>query len=289
MPRNRRFGPLLGLVALPALAVGGSPQAGAQVLRGTVVEVEAPTPPAGPKAGAPVVGAEVALLGGDGRAEATALTDSLGAFVLAAPRGGSYGLRVTHPAYRPHEARGVEVGTGETVVIEVRLSRSAIPLEPLVVTARMGSALTGFEGRRLGGGLGTYLTREDIDARAASKTTDLLRGIPGVSIEFERWGVGSRIEMRNAFGNCEPAVFADGIRLPLRTGSRLDDVLTPERIEAVEVYTSLSGAPAQYISGHCGVILLWTRRGDREGGEPWHWKRVLLGLGVAVGLILWIK
>jgi hypothetical protein len=236
-----------------------------------------------------VVGAEVALLGEGDRVEAATLTDSMGRFVLSTPRGGSFAVRVSHPSYFPYRSGEVRVGADEVVVLEVRLGRNAIPLEPLVVTARMGPGLTGSEGRRSGAGFGTHLTRADIDARSAGKATDLLRGIPGVSVRFERWGVGSRVEMRNAFGICEPAIYMDGIRLPLRTGSRLDDVLTPDRIESVEVYTSLSEAPAQYISGHCGVILLWTRRGDRDGGEPWRWKRVLLGLGVAVGLILWIK
>jgi hypothetical protein len=68
----------------------------------------------------------------------------------------------------------------------------------------------------------------------------------------------------------------------------LDDFLTPERIEGVEVYTSFSTAPAEFIYGTCGVILFWTRPGGREGGDPWSWRKVLIGLGVAVGLILWI-
>jgi hypothetical protein len=81
----------------------------------------------------------------------------------------------------------------------------------------------------------------------------------------------------------------DGLPAPQTAGSNLNDYLTPERIEGVEVFSSFSSVPVQFHSGMCGVILFWTRRGGREGGEPWDWKRMLLGFGIAVGLILWIR
>lgn len=217
------------------------------------------------------------------------MTDSLGRFTLPVPGPGTYGFRVRHPSYVPYDAENVEVGAEETVVVVVRLGRNVIPLDPLIVTARVRSDATGFEGRRAGGGFGTFLTREEIEARAAGRTTDLLRGLPGVTVRFVRWGVGPAIEMRDGFGRCEPAIYVDGILAPQTQGSRVDDFLTPDRIEGVEVYTSFSTAPVQYIMGTCGVILFWTRRGERGEGEPWHWKRVIIGLGAAVALILWFK
>ena len=266
------------------------PAAEAQVIQGIVVEAEAGPTPAGMAARAPVAGATVELLteGGGGGGPGTT-TDSLGRFSLRVPGAGRYGLRVSHPGHRPFQTDSVEVGRGETVSVEVRLGRNVIPLEPLVVTARIPADITGFHRRRLGGGFGTFMTREEIEARAPGRTTELLRGMPGVTIRFERWGVGPTIEMRGGFGTCEPAIFVDGVLAPQYRGSRLDDFLTPDRIEGVEVYSSFSAAPVQYLAGTCGVILFWTRRGDRGNGEPWHWKRVLIGLGAAVALILWIR
>ena len=260
-----------------------------QTIRGVVVDAEAQVVVTGVETNMPVGGAEVELLAEDLRGSIRTVTDTLGFFSLTAPRAGVFGLRVRHPAYLPYDAEGIEVGQEEAVTLEIRLGKNVIPLEPLVVTARVNSTMAGFHERRTRGAFATFLTREEIEARAAGRTTDLLRGLPGVRINFQRWGVGPAIEMQGGFGTCEPTVYVDGVRAPQAPGSMLDDFLTPDRIEGVEVYTSFSTAPAEFISGTCGVILFWTRRGGREGGDPWSWKRVLVGLAVAVGLIIWIR
>lgn len=276
---------LLAPVAIQATVVESGE---AQVIEGVVVEAAADSTAEGLAVAVPVTGAEVELLL-RGRRLGGTTTDSLGRFMFQVPEAGRYRLRVRHPTYLPYEADSVQVGGGETVSVEVRLGRNVIPLEPLVVTARIRVDMTGFRGRRQGSGLGTFITREEIEARAAARTTDLLRGVPGVSVQFQRWGVAPAILMRSGLGTCEPAIFVDGVLAPQYRGSRLDDYLTPERIEGVEIYSSFSTAPVQYVSGTCGVILFWTQRGDRGEGEPWHWKRVLIGVGAALALILWIQ
>ncbi len=284
--RGRLLREVPALVGLLALLASG---AKAQVIRGVVVEAaDSASRRAEPD---PIPGAEVELLMQGQRVAPRVLTDSLGLFLISVPQPGTYGIRVSHPAYLTYESGAVEVASGESVALEVRLGHNVIPLEPLVVTARVHGATTGFNQRRGTGAFGTFLTREDIQTRAAARTSDLLRGLPGVTIRFQRWGVAPAIEMRNGFGICEPAIFVDGVRAPvLAGGGGLDDFLTPDRIEAVEVYNSFSMAPVQYISGHCGVILFWTRSGDRAGGKPWHWKRMILGLGAAVvAIVLWIR
>jgi len=282
MPGQHRFVFLTALLALLA------PPARAQVIRGIVVLDQAPTSAAGREIRPPVVGAEVELLVEGDPAGRRVTTDSLGFFALALPGPGIFGLRVTHIAYMAFEADSIEVGQEETVGVEIRLGRNVIPLEAIIVRARINSALAGFHQRRTGSALGTYLTREEVDARAAGYTTDLLRGLPGIRINFIRWGVGPAIEMQDGFGVCQPTIFLDGLQLPQSAGGSLNDFLTPERIEGVEVYSSISTVPVQFHSGTCGVILFWTRRGERGGGKPWGWKRMLLGAGIAVGLMLWI-
>ena len=277
--------------ALPLLMLGVlAPPARAQVIRGVVVEAELQSPVTGTRIRAPIEGAEVELLADQGLEPVGAVTDSLGRFSLLVPRGGSYGLRVSHLAFRRYESDRFEVGFSETVSIEVRLGHEVIPLEPLVVTARSESLLAGFNQRRSMGGFGDFLTREDIESRGAQRATDLLRGMPGLSLNFVRWGQGPALVMRDGFGTCEPAIWVDGMRAPQFSGSGVNDFLTPDRIEAVEVYTSFSAAPSQYVSSTCGVILFWTRRGGTdEDASPWRWKRFLGGLGIAVGLILWVR
>lgn len=277
-------------VSLALLTLFASP-VDAQTIRGVVLDEEARLRPGALPENRGVAGAEVELRRDGRRAGAVTLTDTLGRFTLTAPGVGTFGLRVTHPAYLAHESEGIELGEGEILSLEIRMGRNVIPLEPLVVTARMSSLMAGFHQRRTSGGMGTFLTREEIEVRGAAKATDLLRGMPGVRIEFERWGIGPSIVMQGGFGLCEPAIFVDGIETVRSSGvgSSLDDYLTPERIEGIEVYTSFSTVPAQYQSGMCGVILIWTRPGERGEGEPWGWKRMLLGFAAAIGLILWIR
>ena len=282
MPGQNRF---VVLTALLALIV---PPASAQVIRGVVVDDEVRVSATGAEIRTPVAGADLELLANGDPAGRRATTDSLGMFVLSLPQPGGFGLRVTHTAYLPFETDIIEVDQEESVSVEIRLGRNVIPLEPIVVRARINSALAGFHQRRTGSALGSYVTREEVEARGAGYTTDLLRGLPGIRLNFIRWGVGPAIEMQGGFGVCQPTIFVDGLQLPESAGGSLNDFLTPERIEGVEVYSSISTVPAQFHSGTCGVILFWTRRGAREGGEPWGWRRMLLGVGIAVGLMLWI-
>lgn len=262
-----------------------------QTIRGTVVEVDPSAPGAVGRPGQPVVGATIELLARGGARAGTTRTDTLGIFVLPTPSHGTFGLRISHPSYFPYQAEGIEVGRGETVSLDIRLGRDAIPLEPLVVRARVNTLMAGFHRRRTGGTSATFLTREAIETRGAARTTDLLRGMPGVRLEFVRWGEGPRILMQGGFGPCFPTIFLDGVELTTTSGvgSSMNDYITPDRIEGIEIYSSFSTVPAQFRAGMCGVILLWTRQGGREGGEPWGWKRILGGFAVALGLLLWIR
>lgn len=247
----------------------------AQIVRGSVIE---------DRTRLPVAGAEVTLLTGEEGRPPSTTTDSVGEFRIRAPRAGTYGLRVVHSAYRTRETPGVEVAVGETVTLEIRVSASAIPLETIVVTAR-SSTMPGFD-RRRETGFGRFLVREDIEARAASRTTDLLRGVSGLTLMPVRRGRRSLLFMRSGLGLCEPAIWVDGNRVTQSPSSTLDDFVLPETIEGVEVYRSSAEAPVQYVGGPCGVVLIWTRRGSGDDGDPWSWQKLLIGAGGALTLIL---
>lgn len=264
--------------ALIACALAAAP-ASAQVIQGRVLEEGSRSP---------VAGAEVELLTDRLRERTRATTDGAGAFVLTAPRSGTYALRVTHPSYMTYEADSVVVGGGEAVMLEIRLGRGAIPLEPLVVTARRNARMVGFDDRQETG-LGRFITREDIDRRSAFRTSDLLRGVQGITLRRSgRSGAMLALMRGGATGLCQPAIWLDGVQVRQLPGSTLDDFLTPGTIEAIEVYPSHAVAPVEYVSGSCGVILIWTRRGSGEDGEPWQWKKMLAGAGAALLVIFLI-
>ncbi|HEX2166440.1 MAG TPA: carboxypeptidase regulatory-like domain-containing protein, partial [Longimicrobiales bacterium] len=256
-------------LAIPTVVQG-------QAIYGTVVD---------DTARGPVDGAEVDLLH-EGAAVAGTVTDSLGRFTIAAPRAGTYGLVVRHAVFMTYQVDSVTLGTGESVTLQIRLGRQAVPLEPLVVTARRSRrGLAGFDERRRAG-FGHFIVREDITTRAAGQLTDVLRNVPGLSFRRLRRG-GVLTQMRGgASGRCAPAMWVDGIQMQESEQSTLDQIFAPDMIEAVEVYSSHATAPAQYVSGTCGVILFWTRQGSGAEGTPWQWKKVLAGAGAAVLVII---
>jgi hypothetical protein len=108
--------------------------------------------------------------------------------------------------------------------------------------------------RRRAEGLGTFLTREDIDARNAQKPEDLLRAVTGIRIRYQ--GMNPFIE----FLRCDQVnVYIDGSLS--HDGYRDFFDLSPLDIEAIEVYHGLATVPPEF-SPHpndCAAIVVWTR------------------------------
>jgi hypothetical protein len=238
----------------------------AQSLRGTIVDDVTEQP---------VAGAMVTVFLRDFPL-VNARSDSAGAFVLVPGRSGSFRIRVTHPHYAPIDSMALTAVSGEVVTLEVRLGRSVVPLEPLVVTARSDARLAGFEERRRNSRFGTFIDRSQIDVRPGARTTDLLRTTPGITIiTIGRGGDDTptapgtpdvtiprtaQITMRSTVGSCLPAVFLDGMRLQQFGDSGIDDFLRPEMIEGVEIYPQSSGAPVEFIDpAGCGSVVFWSR------------------------------
>lgn len=250
-----------------------------QVIRGVVVE-------SGTRDGIPDV--QVTLLTAVDFERVQAVTDTSGAFRLVAPRAGRYVLRVEHLGYAPFESDTLTLGTAESVELEVRLGRTAIPLDPLIVTSRSAGRLSGFDERRETLPFGRFLTREDIQRRGAgARVTDVLRTVPGVVLVPTRQvsGIipGYLVRMRGSFGGCEPSLFLDGVPVRQYAESTIDEIVNREHIEAMEIYSSLSAVPIQFSEGgRCGAIVMWTRRGGSDGGNPWSWKRIAVGVGSAL-------
>jgi hypothetical protein len=159
------------------------------------------------------------------------------------------------------------------------------PTEALSTIARnsRNRAMQEFDRRRRRGN-GAYLTREQIDRLHASRLTDLLRSMPGVSVEPNETGalvvelrrgksftlepVVARSDSGSAppgqtagqlnVKKCPAAFQVDG--LPIDGGGTVDMDVRPEMIEAIEVYSG-GQVPIELAQRHaeCGVVLIWTR------------------------------
>lgn len=267
------------------LAAVGSAEA--QVVRGTVVAETG---------GAPLRDVTVRLLFLDGRVAAGAVTDSLGAFRFLAPRLGRFLLSAQRLGLAPVETPPIEVRLSEEVEVSLRVAEQAIPLEPLLVQARTPIQLGPLAGyfqradERLRAGSGLILSRDEIQERQALDVADLLRDMPRVRVVERGGGRLPAIVFVGGGRECTPKVFLDGIHQnrggAAGSAAVVDEVVRPHDLEGVEVYRGLSETPGEYYDeGHCGAILLWTRR-DAEGGGPLSWTRMLFGVVGALVLAL---
>lgn len=240
----------------------------------------------------PVLNASVTAVSVDTNEGKGATTDSLGAFHIALGAEGKYLLRVTHPSYVSLQTDTVDVDRGEAVTLELRLGRNAIPLKPLVVTARVDARVQAFHERMAHGtGFGRFVSRDDIERRPGAKLTDLLRGISGVHIVSVQPCRGCSpvevVQMRGPAGDCAPTLLFDGMITKADATFPLDSFIMPVMLEGIEIYNDPAGVPASLTAGtsSCGVIALWTA--TPTGHTP-VWLKLAMGGAAAVLMTLLI-
>lgn len=108
--------------------------------------------------------------------------------------------------------------------------------------------------RRKADGIGTFLTREFMDARAADRPEDILRSVAGIRIRYR----GSRPYIQ--FVRCEQVeIYINGFRSHDGFVSFLE--LNPREIEAMEIYRGVATVPAEFSPqpNDCAAVVVWTR------------------------------
>ena len=242
----------------------------AQVLRGTVMDTTFARP---------VDGARVAAFSTAGVRIADAVTKTNGEFTFHLPAAGDYRLHASRLGYATSITELIRVDSGSEASVVIPMVRRPLPLDTVTVVARPLPATpqqvpylvdAGFYHRqRLG--FGYFLTRADIDKRAAPVLTDLFWGIPGIRVHCKnvpepdcqvRMPGSSTMFIGKA---CSPSVVLNGLLLH-RGGSVPPYTLNefrPFNLEAVEIYPHSSGVPVQWRTSACGAIVAWSRRADR--------------------------
>ena len=243
VPRQLAVAGLFGL--LTALPVAANAQG---TLRGVVVDSASR---------APVSSADVAI---------TALhmvtrADSLGRFTLSRLPKGPVEVSIRRLGYQPQrETMFLTGGSNDSVLI-------ALVAQPAVLSAvnvsagerRRRQMVEDFYLRRARG-IGTFVTREDLEARHARLATDALN-MPGIALQRTRYGMTVRfMGTSNARRDCMPTLWVDGQRAP---NMELDDIPVND-IEGIELYHGPSTTPAQFWQGNtnnasCGTIVVWSR------------------------------
>lgn len=223
----------------------------------------------------PLDAVAVTVVDTSGETIATRFTDENGLFSFIVEGVPTIQLRARRIGYltvRSPELDLEQLERYRTLTLRLRLAPEAVPVAPLEVVAgrrrEVSPVLEGFHHRKERG-FGRYITRQDIERRDPPQVTDLLRSVSGVQLRSSgrgRHAIVTTHRGRNAVtGSCPAQIYVDDFHVNRADGRtfRIDDVVTPEEVEGIEVYRGLSTVPAQFLSprADCGVIVIWTRRG----------------------------
>ena len=206
-------------------------------------------------------------------------SDSRGRFQTESIPLGAYRLDVEVLPFTPL-AHTIVFSEEGVIDLRVEMVRVDYELEAVVVSARRQTVLerSGFLERQERG-VGHFVTRDDIEATAALRVSDLFRRIPGARVvRGSRGGMETaRVLLR---GGCTPRVVIDGMMLSGPVV--IDDLVATPQVEAVEVYHG-SNVPVRFAGqSSCGVVMIWTRDPMTTEGRPLTWRRALVAAGLGL-------
>lgn len=226
--------------------------------------------------GRPVAEAEV--LWQKGALSATSRSD--GSFSLVLPVRGEVVILVRKPGYNGQALR-VDLTDRLLWRGDILLLAGSYRLPDIEVEARFakpaeyaGTAKYDDFFRRQRLRLGTFISREDIEKMNAFYTLEILRAVPGMSINVGDPGDPSAADIRipKCVGHMGGvSVFIDGMRLnptreqvPTRRQMSFEVAeqllrIGPANIEMIEVYRGASQIPGEFHWDGCAVIAIWTR------------------------------
>jgi hypothetical protein len=260
-------------LAVLALAVpvslAAQPDSVRSVVEGKIIDLS----------GAPLAQTEILWLGD--RRSVLSRTD--GSFSLTVPVRGQTVILVRRPGYNAQPLR-VDLSSGSWRG-EILLKRGAFQLPDLEVAAKYAkpaeyAGTSKFDDffRRQKLGLGTFISREQIERMNAIHTLEILRGISGVYVDVANPGDPASAEIRMA--RCQGddhrvgkvTVWIDGVRQIEQMGFdsglhgagslKLAEMLSrvsASGIEMMEVYRGPSQIPGEFHWDGCAAIVIWTR------------------------------
>ena len=225
------------------------------------------------------------------------LTDSAGRFSLRDLEPGVHQVGFRRLGFVPAQFNVVVTAGEQRIRVELVALTQRLDTVTVAAEAPRSPALerTGFYERlrqsRDGAGRGFFIGPEEIEARRAVFTTQLLGAVQGVNLRPDGPRDTGRIMVPWGRSGCVMAIFMDGVEtrgiytvlrgvLPdgspprnaaearanaynvVVSGPGLDQTVRPSMIKAIEVYNSGAITPHEFISRfdtRCGSIVIWTR------------------------------
>jgi TonB-dependent SusC/RagA subfamily outer membrane receptor len=209
------------------------------------------------------------------------LTQQNGSYILLNVPVGSHTVTVQRIGYGQVE-QVVAVASGQTAVLDFRISEEALQLDEIIITGTPG----GTQRRAIGNtvtSVGVSDVVQDVaitnmqdllSARTPGLRFNILDGNVGTGAPISLRGVGSFSEGRN-----QPLLYVDGVRVNNsaesgpnladgRQVSVLDD-FNPEDIESIEIIKGPAAASLYGTEASAGVIQIITKKG-REGSPQFN-------------------
>jgi len=223
----------------------------------------------------PIPGADVLLLDAFDELRARRTTDEFGRFTFQIRSHVGIRFRAERIGYHEVTTPILHLEEREFFSVEIRMDPDAVLLAPLEVVARSPSErspiFSNFD-HRVERGFGVYFTRDQIEEIQPVFVSDVIASVPGVRLEGSGRGGQRTISMARTAaapgpggGLCRAQIYVDGRLVNRSSGGQIsiDDVVTPEMVEGIEVYRGLSTVPAEFMTpeARCGVVAVWTRRG----------------------------
>ncbi len=194
-----------------------------------------------------------------------AITDEEGRFIIPDVRPILDTVQIRYLGLPPTKTT-IQLESGRLTDAVFLLSQSVLEVAELKVEIRrtMSGKMRGFEERRRKG-FGYFITPEQIERRQPQRSSDMLRGIPGVTVgASQATGPAPVYFTRGSSGRCEPKIYLDGQPM---AGMAFDDI-TAMDLMAIEVYKGATQMPAQWATGSCGLLVVWTKDGSTRNLQP---------------------
>jgi len=238
---NRQLHLFLVLLVV-GLTAARSVRAQDGVIRGRVAD----------SAGVAIRDADVAIV----ELHALTRTDSGGRFSLAQIPRGKHEVSVRKLGYQPTTATAVVGDMSYAYDIVMTAQVALVDGVDVTATQKLRLGIEDFYRRRARGNGGIFFTRDEIAARNAHRTTDVLRNSAGLSVVRTRNGNGVRFTGKR---QCTPSIWLDGQEV---RDMEVDNIPVTD-IEGMELYAGPSTTPMQFSHGwssiDCGAIVIWTR------------------------------
>lgn len=184
-------------------------------------------------------------------------SDGLGKYRLVVPPG-EHEITYRLLGYSPAQLQ-LGFSAGETVRWDIYLDRVPRLLTSMEVRGRNVRVPAGFETvyKRAARGLGSFVTKEQIDSLPASNIMSVLRQANVPFIRAER-NVSDQIMLVTQ--RCRSVqLLLNGT--PINYAATVTEILEktpPGWVQAIEVYDSRASMPPEFLP-NCGVVAIWTR------------------------------